>query len=415
MSILARNVIPLTLSARNVLLTIFLLLLVIALFFIPEIVNLHNSLSGTPSSTTTENSNTAEAPALVSSEALTSQRAPVVQPQPSALDRILLLLDSGYLQQPAKEEQAVARAIEQGSAVAPLQSQSQPLRSSDLLDEGRITWDKLRSREVVKVFKDAEKSVAQLLTTVKENNRATVYALLNYRNALQWMANGGDRSVSADDAVNYIEKLDIEVTRAMLSEHVERADYILWTNVSLGAVLEGSKALALKQKNIAPFNPRLTITSLMIQESKPNADQRARHEAPRQAVAIKGFVVGRDIKGGIEILRNGVRVGMINLSGINEFGMRTFNNNLGRFDGVISFKITSSEGDHFTKNYRFFPLVRRFVRNEYDWYQMPFDNTEPSGDPRDIDTRLDRFFRVGSPFGRGNTGFFGGSEVIGKF
>lgn len=413
MSILARNVIPLTLSARNVLLTVFLLLLVIALFFIPEIVNLHNSISGNSTAPTTQSPDES---ALVSTDALSVQRAPV-EPQPSALDRILLLLDSGYLQQPAKEEQSIARSIERGSQVAPLESAQQPpLRSSDLLQDGRITWDKLRSKEVVRVFKDAEKAVATLLTNVEQNNRNTVYALLNYRNALQWMGNGGDLSVSADDAVNYIEKLDIEVTRAMLAEHVERADYILWTNVSLGAVLEGSKALALKQKNIAPFNPRFTLTSILIQETIPTKEQRAHGQTVRQTVSIKGFVVGRDIKGGIDVLRNGVRVATIGLSGINEFGMRTFDNSLGRFDGIISFRISSTQDDHFSKSYRFFPLIRRFPRNDLDWYQLPFAQTDPGGDPRDFDTRLDRFFRIGSPFGRGNTvGLFAGSEAIGRF
>ena len=413
MSILARNVIPLTLSARNVLLTVFLLLLVVALFFIPEIVHLHNSL--TAGGDTAPSATSSDETALVSTQTLSAQRAPLA-PQPSALDRILLLLDSGYLQQPAKDEQKVVRAIEQGSMVAPVQPiESQSLRSGDLLEDGRITWDKLRSREVLKVFKDAEKAVAQLLVSVKDNNRSTVYALLNYRNALQWMSNGGDPSISADDAVNYIEKLDIEVTRAMLAERVERADYILWTNVSLGAVLEGSRALALKQKNIAPFNPRLTITSLDAQEGKPSADPHARRIPPNQIVSIKGFVVGRDIKGNIDILRNGVRIGTLGLSGINEYGMRSFHRNLGRLDGIITFRVMSAQGDRFSKTYRFFPLIRRFQRNENNWYQLPFDNLEPSGDPRDLDTRLDRYFRVGSPFGRGDKGFFSGSEAIGRF
>ena len=412
MSILARNVIPLTLSARNVLLTVFLLLLVIALFFIPEIVHLHNSITGSQSE---QPASSPEGSALVSTEALSAQRAPVAQ-QPSALDRILLLLDSGYLKEPNVEEQSVARAIEAGSISAPTQSrESQPLRSSDLLEDGRITWDKLRNREVVKVFKEAEKAVAKLITNVRDNNRSTVYALLNYRNALEWMANGGDPSVSADDAVNYIEKLDIEVTRAMLAERVERADYILWTNVSLGAVLEGSKALALKQKNITPFNPRFTITSLEVQETVTRSEARASRTPARISVAIKGFIVGRDAENQIDLLRNGVRIDSIGLGGTNEFGMRSFHRNFGRLDGVITFRIKSKQGDVFNKSYRFFPLVRRFPRNDDSWYQMPFDNIDPRGDPRDLDTRIDRYFRVGSPFGRGDKGFFGGGEAIGRF
>ena len=265
---------------------------------------------------------------------------------------------------------------------------------------GSVTWEQLNSAEVKKAFKNAQTEASKLLKNLPARQTAIRFALINYINGLGWMTRADHKLMSAEEALAYIEQLDINVSQAMLISEIDAGDFETWKKISFGPLSANSRASAFKTGTYIAFNPRLTLTDVAIFKSPDYTKQGAswaynRHQ--RSSVKLSGFVLGRDTRK-ITVLKNGRRYGEIRLAGRpNDDGLRAFNYRIRDGYGFYTLRAYSKGGQAFEKTYVFVPKVAgRFKQDDEGYFILPFATADAdSVNLQSIDMRLDRFFRVG--------------------
>lgn len=260
-----------------------------------------------------------------------------------------------------------------------------------------VTWEQLNSADVKKAFRNAQGNATKILKGLNSRQSAIRFALINYINGLGWLTRGDRKIMSAEEAVAYIEQLDINVTQAMLTSEIDAADFESWKRISFGPLTTNSRASAFKLGMSVSFNPRLTLTSVEIQNQYPWILRKNGTWAPRQShgsLRIAGFVLGKDTKK-IVVYRNGRRETDLRVNReSNDDGLRTFKWRYRGADGLFTFRVYSQNGDVAEKNYVFLNKVaRRFRQDQDGYYMLPFGSDEGAS-LSNLDTRLDRFFRV---------------------
>ncbi len=405
MSFIEKSSIPSTISIKGLLYSALLLLLVISLFFIPEIVKFQERASKVKQVTQFATSSVA---GDVDIDSLLNDSK-----SGKSLDSILSMVESGKTVESGVQGSISLPAPSRTAETANLQSLQDRVLLEKTLGSGQVTWEQLNAPEVKKAFKNAQTQAAKLLKNLPARQSTIRFALINYINGLGWMTRADRKLMSAEEALAYIEQLDINVSQAMLTSEIDAADFETWKKVSFGPLSANSRASAFKNGSYLEFNPRLTLTSV---EIKKNSDYIRRGGAwvanpvVRSQVTVSGFVLGKDTRK-ITVHRNGLKILEKRLpSRVNGDGMRSFKLKLADANGVLVFRAYSKDGQAFQKSYAFLPRVyQRFQQDANGFYVLPFAST--SGDEISLstyDARLDRFFRVGRS-GVGN-GSFDGDE-----
>lgn len=420
MTLLDREVVPPSVSTRGIIYSAFLLLLVISLFFIPEIVRFQESFSKGKKTV----------PSIAQTSSINIEDLIPSKQSISSLDKIFnAVTGSGRTETKPQE----GLTIEAPDLLAPDTTVSDSKTGSlkDIQDKvmlektfgggQTVTWDQLNSAPVKKAFRTAQTSATKILKGLSGRQAAVRFALINYVNGLGWITRGDRKLMSAEEAMAYIEQLDINVTQAMLTSETDAADFESWKRISFGPLTVNSRAAAFKIGNTIAFNPRLTLSAVEIQRTPDYVYKRNGAVVAKRShssLRISGFVLGKDIKK-IVVYRNGRRVNDMRVSRKgNEDGVRTFKWRYRAADGLFTMRAYSSEGDMFEKNYVFLPKVYRRFRQDADgYYLLPFgDEDSDVVSLRNLDTRLDRFFRVIPRGGSGGDGFTsGGNEGFDTF
>ncbi len=379
----ARNSFAAAVVGRSFVLSILFLVLVIALFFIPEIIHLQEGIL--------KGGNRSQA-ASVSSYKVdeASERQSELDPSKnlSALDKVLVLVNSGYLgggkDQPVTPDSVRARLNIPGAPAA-----SAP-------EDANVSWKTIRTPQVSKVLKKAKGDVRSLAKIMDANQYQTKEALLNYHNGIGWLLEGDKSPIPVQQALNYIERLDLDVTRAMIKEGIDRSDYIRWSKISLGPLFENGKARHLKQEYLAPYNPRITLARVRIKLGKARVAPDGRVFPPPSSIGVVGFIMGRDTQK-VVLLRNGRKIRTIPVrKAVDSEGKRTFAFSLSPANGPIAIQATDALGGVVQKTYRFLPRAAALPRAANGRaVVLPFNNElrSRSFDIREVDLRMDRYFR----------------------
>ncbi len=393
MSLIEKTTLPSTISIKGLIYSALLLLLVISLFFIPEIVKFQERVSKAKQ-VSKYASDTMSGELDIDSLLKASKSG-------KSLDSILSMVESGKSVDTEAQSELVLPAPSKSSKDSTnLQALQDRVMLEKTLGSGRVTWDQLNSAEVKKAFKNAQTEASKLLRNLPAKQSSIRFALINYVNGLGWMTRADKKLMSAEEALAYIEQLDINVSQAMLTSEIDAGDFETWKKVSFGPLSANSRASAFKNGAYLSFNPRLTLTDV---EIKKNADYIRRNGAwvrnpsLRTNVRVAGFVLGKDTRK-ITVHRDGRKVGEIRLSNrTNTEGIRTFKFRIPEANGAITFRAYSKDAQAFQKTYAFLPRVyQRFKQDEDGYYILPFGTA--SGDEiglSSFDARLDRFFRVG--------------------
>jgi hypothetical protein len=107
--------------------------------------------------------------------------------------------------------------------------------------------------------------------------------------------------MSAKDAVDYLNQLDNQVTRAFTAENAPRAILHDWAAISLSSVLGRQRSDSTKEQIVPPFNPQPTAVKA---DFTLGTDRRGRPEYKTELFAkIKFIVTGNEIKN-IDIYRD---------------------------------------------------------------------------------------------------------------
>jgi hypothetical protein len=347
----------------NVVVTLAVFGLIIALFFIPEIIGMQGSI------------------------------------KPKADDRDA---DSQAVEQAALESdlsplQDLLRQTEGRASLGPDAFTGEELASPDsqqgiIFPSGQgSSWDEIKTKQVRKELTSASRTIRGLLGDIPIGYIESRQALFIYSSALQQMLRSGKRFISAAEVVPLLDQLDRNVTTAMLREGVERGVFMRWQEMSLGPILQSSVAYRLRQQIDFPYRPDFGIESVRIFQAADSQGKRNPEASVRMRLRL--YVRGSDTAR-IDVFRNGelffsrpVRK-RGDIQGRRRFIVHTDPNIIGvRY--IV--QVTDHSGANARKHYRFDQHLHRLQWNRtFGLFSIPLPNFDP---------RLDRLFLVGTDRG----------------
>jgi hypothetical protein len=409
MPILDRETLPPTISFKGVLYSSLLLLLVVSLFFIPELVDLQEKMTSTKK-VANSLSVASSATKSFSSGEINIDEILEASKSGASLDSILSMVENSSKNKNSELTDTVSIPAGNIDSSASRSTGNVKLSVNDIPNKAilekallspNVTWEQLSSNQVKQALKNAQSGAVKILKDLPARQSSVRFALINYINGISWLARSDKKIMSAEEALAYIEQLDINVTQAMISSEIEAGDFEAWKSISIGAIsAQTGRAAALKQQTRIVFNPHLTISSLEISRKpdyiksgagwKPNKN-------PSSHVSIVGFVLGKDARK-IAVLRNGRRISEIKLNRRpDDQGVRIFKWRNNDANGLITFRVYTKSGQAFQKHYVFINKVyQRFPQDKEGHYILPFGMSDDDViDLQGYDQRLDRFFRVG--------------------
>lgn len=335
---------------------IFLILglgLLVALFFIPEIIQLQSGKSTSGSNMKTLQTAAVSAPK---------------NPKESQLNRISALIDSGYLEKLGETGTA------KGTSDDPQDKQaSQDSGKSDLKSHEGVSWKGIKSKDSKAEVKKSHTEITNIANTLPADKKGSRLALLNFANGLQQVVEGNtEKNMPAQEALVKLENLHSTATRELLREGVSPVAYRRFNSLFYGSEL--SRYSIKLSGDLIPFNPQLTLTNL---------DLSRRGKGGPLNISFDGYVVGEDVDR-IELVCGGVRFDDIQPRGVNASGLRKFKSKRFALTGKVLLKVFDHRGRVYQKLYSFYPRARIF-ENQKGRFQIPASAS-------DYDTRLDKFF-----------------------
>jgi hypothetical protein len=391
MVVLGRSVGSQSMSRSNMMLSAIVLFVVVALFFIPEIVGYQRKqtdyVGPIEAEAPVESSPMASLGPDAAGSLLAGQETAAESPLTQVsrlLDQTLKSLSGNSL--PEAETNSITNQTTETESVTETPG-VQDKKAEQVLSENPLTIERLKSREVLGVFDRARSEALSIASQLPKRSIRSRYALFNYAAALSAVSANPAQFGEPTDAVVYIENLDASVTRAMLSEGVDRTDFLRWASVSLGNDLRVSRAARLKNQYNIPFNPRLTLANVSI--THPGDRTTGRYDEPGQAyVDFDGIVVGKDSQR-IEILLDGKMVGEYVLPEPDPAtARRSWSFRQGDARGVYTIRVHGNNGEVYNRYYSFYPKVRAFAWvSATGQYAIPYNAQDDK-----INRQLDRFF-----------------------
>lgn len=386
-------------SARGVALTVMVLLLVVALFFIPEIISFQRSIAR-------KGVEPVSAPAV-------AERAPAeVRVSERKSEGFLDRLMGVFTRNPSvvKEDPAPAAVARRDSTAEPASRNAPRVEEgnySDLRQQIQtrgVTWETLKSKESLASLKAAQQKALRLAQELPAKHADSLFALYNYASGIGFVINNSKRFTGAPDAYSFLERLDVAVTEAMLRDEVDQGDFNVWANISLGQVFKESRLVRLKSARRFAFNPRLQLTKVKVY-SPPNHSLRMRKN-PRFYATFIGYVKGLDVAE-VQVYRDGHRLRRVKLRKDELNGRQIFGVANQNARSLFTVRVVSKSGEVYQRQYTFFSRAARFPWNprKGGLFMVPI---------ADGDARVDEFYSVGDNAAqRGSAlGYF--SRSVGK-
>ncbi len=134
----------------------------------------------------------------------------------------------------------------------------------DFIPLNKISWTNLRSRDARRALLETSRRSTVMLQKIPADKDNTRYALLNYISGIDKVAEGAEQAMTAPEAVAYLEKLDLGVTRTMLDDQISRDILMDWSKISLTPILGTRRAERTKERAVPKFNPHTTVTDALI-------------------------------------------------------------------------------------------------------------------------------------------------------
>ena len=316
---------------RSVLAVVLVVALVVALFFIPEILDIAPPAGG---------------PERV--------RAPVRQEneeQHASLRRISPL-------------DRIALSVQQDTPVPQRAERSE--RAAPLVPGATGQGQRLQDPVMRGILERARRDGQLLLRELDRSKVASQIALSNFLNGVQLvLRNRNPKELSEENAIRYISQLHSEVSRAMLADRVSRSAYLTWRkDISLFPLLEENNPALVPR---IPFQPRMLLTDVTV-----NVNRRG-----NSFVRAMGEVQGGDVAK-VMILRNGILLREIPFPRKGAETPRKFGFAHNDANGTFTLRVLDKFGSSQEKSYRFLSrghlIYRTRVRGpdpRFDaWYRI---------------------------------------------
>ncbi|MCB0319232.1 MAG: hypothetical protein KDD56_10795, partial [Bdellovibrionales bacterium] len=291
------------LARGNLMITILILVVLCALFFIPELISLTKKIPGSHDSWFTSSEEpTSNAQTVAVDDGIISDLGP--------LDSLLYKLNRG-----SEIDSSAVRASYSGKVT---ENDTNAESSSSNSEDNKITWQALESRSVVRTLKENKKQLTILLREIHPKYENAKIAIRNMINGIEYVLDGAEEEMSARDVATYLANLDASLERALLTDKVDRETFMRWRRLSYGSVFNSTELN--RQKTIITFNPKFTLAKVVV--SHPSTESNQIDPTKEPLVYIESYVKGDDVAE-ILIYRNGQRLkkAFAELT-TNEFGFR---------------------------------------------------------------------------------------------
>jgi len=361
-------------NRNNLILTVGVILLVVGMFFIPELIDFQRNVGGSNIAGVEESSSEAGEFAITTAKVSELE----IDPSGSPLAEIARMIDRGSISTKNKQEGQSGASGEAGSAGS---GEGVDVALSSL-SQRALTWETFKSDSVSGALGRARTASMELLKDVPTDDDATRFALYNYANGIKVVRDGGEPGMTPEMAYSYLESLDASVTRAMVREGVAREFYKRWQAISLGELFSSSRLARAKQQFEVVFNPGLSLERARV--FMPGATFRTNGKV---YVNLEGYVRGNDVKR-IAAYQDGVFKRNLTLYNPDKDGIRRFGWFGRNARSVLTLVAFDRYGESYEKSYRFFPSAQRFRWTPRD--QGTFLINFRSGL---VDPSLDRYFR----------------------
>lgn len=329
---------------KTILLLGLVLFLLVALFFIPEIIEFQSSFSRS-SETAVYDQEVEELVATEERDDLPSVQEAATERSVGGIESLTDFIESGYregLRLPKASDVSKARAR---------------VGKEESLGFYPITWEQLRGPTIRKILSKAHSETMTLARSLPLNKISSRYALRNFAAGVGLILERAEKTMTAQEVFNYVEDLDHAVTRALIQEKVERVVLSKWNSISLGPLFEQTHASHAKMAAVRPFNPNLTLTELRV--SKPGGRGGSFKEDTPVNIRVTGYVVGKEINN-VEVYRNGLFVNRFRPKNPDVTGRRQIRFSAPNGLGTFTLVARDMNGEIYEKSYSFYPKVRMF-------------------------------------------------------
>ena len=363
-------------STRGIALFVFVLAVIAALFFIPEIIRFQKGLSADKKKplVAAAVSQQVETVEVAKKEEIKDVTAPVVlkSQTPSIIDRFVSYFKSDRGITPVELRRATELA------------QSKIGSKNSLTTPQAISWASIRGPQSVANLKRAHDDSITLARSIPAKYPETTYALYAFAGGIKYVLGSAEKAMSAEKAFAFLVQLDQNVSETMLSEKVPAADYNVWSQISLGPLFARVRSMANKAKHQMPFNPQLRIVTLKVVQ--PGTTSRKFLENARSYIRLAGVVEGQDVQR-VEVYQDGIRLKDRTLQKADKIGRKSFTVQGLEARGIYTFRAISKGGQTYTKSYNFYNRARQFpwLASKSGRFIIPYNNYDP---------RLDSLFLV---------------------
>lgn len=313
-------------SRANLAISGVVLLLIAALFFVPELIDLQSRLGGS-----SETSPTREREEAIVTPSTARELAAASSPLSAVLD---LVRTGSFQPQSAQRSETAADA----SLAAP-------------------SWDLIRSREVSETLRASRARAQEILQALPSRDSQLGIALLTYINGVNGILNGTDQYLEAGEAVRYLRSLDAAVTRALVGAGAERGLLTAWREASLGPLISQAEKARRASVLTSAFNPQLQLVTLgLTKVATPDGTLRG----PRPFKLRVGFRARAEDVKQIVVYEGDDLVGELPLYPADAEG-RVYGDMI-ELDGtrVITVRVLGHEKEVFQRSYLFYPQADLF-------------------------------------------------------
>ena len=249
----------------------------------------------------------------------------------------------------------------------------------------QFTWEGVLTSDATKSLDGARNKYLKLAADLGDNHPASRAASVNMANGISYFTGEAKKMMKIGSAVQYLNSLDRQIGEAFNAERVERSIYLTWHEASAGVLRD---LIGYSNQILVPaFDPKFQLSNVMIKTEKAINCQPDFSNGV--TVELKGIARGDgllrvELYDGKDLIKefkfnrkgkappSGLNISTGKLSALNRY----------------TFKFYDVLGKTFSKTYQFYPGVNRFT---YDskrrQYVLPFQRDT-------LDKRLDRAFLV---------------------
>lgn len=262
------------------------------------------------------------------------------------------------------------------------------------LRSGKPTWDILQLPIVMTTIQRAaaeSESVFRMLPPEKSEARL---AVRNFIAGLEYFQGREVRSLAPQEGLQFLRRIDRDVTDSLIKDNVGRDIFNVWRNVSLETILLTSGALDYRDALAPPFFADIIVTGVSIADDNQKKSNIIRRKL-RWNLTIGGIVESAAATQ-VELLGPGKLRKTMALPATKDGKWRSFSfTTSGSPYGQFILRVSDGEGGFLEKYYSFLKIGLKYRNPQTGEYRIPVVSTKEKDRP--VDRFLDKIFTVGSP------------------